>query len=1614
MLVLLRTARGGGAPVLSRKVLALLAVLVVLAGVLAPPVERVRAGVQTISTGGVLRVEYYSHNGDRYSAEWQVPAGMTLLKVRHVGYSETNYDWGYVYGWNGSSWVQIGSRRSGSYDVWVDVPAGITKLRTRLTTDGSVLWSPNYTDVPEVQVMVPVYPPGKPQLSSDTSGVSTWNVKVTWTSGGNPAGTVYELWRETLSPDGAVVDDRCIYSGTALEFTTTDQAQGKYYTYRVRAKSGSEYSGFSAKTAYWTAPSGSASPGQNCINLSWSKVMNGLTYRVHYRVSGGSWVEWGTTSNLSATISGLSCANTYDVALSPVLPEGGPAWWSSLGTGIRPLPYAAKPTLASASAPQVAVSWSAGSNPAGTQYTLRRVKYDSAGQEVEDRTLYQGTATSFTTTDCAWGAYYAFYVKAVYQGADSGWGPATVYWTAPGVSSITSPGPGRLSFSWPKVKDGVQYGTNWVPDSPGVPVAAAGPTTGSLSAEARWLNPGLSYRAFLQAGSPNEGPGYWGPQSASVAPQAALPSGPVWAGVSGSGVPSGEQVLAVRWGSSGPVSDLGAYGYAPWGSNPSGWPKSDSRWIWVPGDPNVNRDVVLARNFYLASYDTVTVYAAVDDSATVYLDGAPVLSVGGYGTTYQVSWGMRPGSHVLTVEARNAGGPAGVLLAVKSSSGAWLLDSRVDGFWTAMDANQGIVPGAQIGSCQTFSPSFEDCSGRHVGKASDSNGVSTSLGGGWRAATHYNTAQIGVVEGDGAHGRRFVRFYHDGSAGWKGLVSSSWQIKAGCWYRMSAYARTNSASPLALTGYAIYTGSFNPQLTWPGLKASDGWVLASVVFQAPSDLSGSTYLYGRDLPAGVFIDYDGVVVEELSGNLPAQPGLTGYELQRDGSTVYSGTASGWSDWLAVPGETHRYRVRAKDAAGQWTSWTPWVGVRAAPGVPALSADSGPLGWSREGRGWVRLSWPQVEGANGYRVWVFDGYAYRPFDSGEERQLLSDRSFEAGSFSLKGSAVRTQEWSCDGLWSVKIGGPGFADWSGVTWSVPVAPNRTYLVYGTFRNDASVELPVNLYGTGLSSGGARQYNIPPGQTVTRCWAWNSGSNTSAALRIEAYGTAAASAGLYVDMVGMYELAPGFSFDMGSGTFAWDSRQAKIYPPESVLDGLVDNSATADLFRHDGSGVDLRDSPNKLYRKTAGTAYDSAHKYWFRLTAYGESGESYLYGNGCEPVLPCRTDTTAPVGGVVINNDQVVTGAALVTLYPYGAGDPPVSNWTPDPSDDASGIVKWRFSNDGSNWSSWVDFGPNYSWRLDGSSFGKKTVYAQYMDAAGNVSAVCSDDINYYMVDVQAPEVRLSINGGAGYTSSRAVLLQVSVRDDLTPPEGITCRFSEDYVNWTAWEPYRPERAWTLSAGDGRKTVHVQAKDAAGNTASASAEIVLQTASSSVLEDPAVFSSPSGVPGTAVVNGQQVSVRYVTGSAVVLRLNAPGAAYVEYSMDNARWLPREPAVPERVISLPDWEGLKDVYARLPDGRVYLVRFIIDRTPPEVQAGWLGGATVAPGGQATLVLDARDNFTRQQDLQVSLDGGATWRAYAPQIPVSLGGSGYRTVVLVVRDQAGNLVQRTLGIFVP
>lgn len=64
---------------------------------------------------------------------------------------------------------------------------------------------------------------------------------------------------------------------------------------------------------------------------------------------------------------------------------------------------------------------------------------------------------------------------------------------------------------------------------------------------------------------------------------------------------------------------------------------------------------------------------------------------------------------------------------------------------------------------------------------------------------------------------------------------------------------------------------------------------------------------------------------------------------------------------------------------------------------------------------------------------------------------------------------------------------------------------------------------------------------------------------------------------------------------------------------------------------------------------------------------------------------------------------------------------------------------------------------------------------------------------------------INNDDDYANS------ISVTLNLSAPSGASqMRFSNDNVTWTPWEAYTASKAWTLTTGDGTKTVYVQYKD------------------------------------------------------------------------------------------------------------------------------------------------------------------------------------------------------------
>ena len=86
----------------------------------------------------------------------------------------------------------------------------------------------------------------------------------------------------------------------------------------------------------------------------------------------------------------------------------------------------------------------------------------------------------------------------------------------------------------------------------------------------------------------------------------------------------------------------------------------------------------------------------------------------------------------------------------------------------------------------------------------------------------------------------------------------------------------------------------------------------------------------------------------------------------------------------------------------------------------------------------------------------------------------------------------------------------------------------------------------------------------------------------------------------------------------------------------------------------------------------------------------------------------------------------------------------------------------------------------------------------------------------IDKSAPTGSVTINDGASSTRSRSVTLSLSATD-FSPGSGVSrMRISntQSGLSSATWEAYSTTKAWSLSSGQGTKTVYVRYRDRAGN--------------------------------------------------------------------------------------------------------------------------------------------------------------------------------------------------------
>ena len=168
------------------------------------------------------------------------------------------------------------------------------------------------------------------------------------------------------------------------------------------------------------------------------------------------------------------------------------------------------------------------------------------------------------------------------------------------------------------------------------------------------------------------------------------------------------------------------------------------------------------------------------------------------------------------------------------------------------------------------------------------------------------------------------------------------------------------------------------------------------------------------------------------------------------------------------------------------------------------------------------------------------------------------------------------------------------------------------------------------------------------------------------------------------------------------------------------------------------------------------------------------------------------TAPTGGTTVSGTITVSANAS----------------------DNVGVSGVQFKLDGANLGAEDTTSPySTSWNTTTATNGGHSLIAVARDAAGNAttSSAVSVTVNNTAADTTPPTGSITINGGAAATKVTAVTLTLSA-SDASGVSQMQC--SNDNVSYSTAEAYATSKSWTISSGDGTKTVYVKYKDAVGN--------------------------------------------------------------------------------------------------------------------------------------------------------------------------------------------------------
>jgi len=277
--------------------------------------------------------------------------------------------------------------------------------------------------------------------------------------------------------------------------------------------------------------------------------------------------------------------------------------------------------------------------------------------------------------------------------------------------------------------------------------------------------------------------------------------------------------------------------------------------------------------------------------------------------------------------------------------------------------------------------------------------------------------------------------------------------------------------------------------------------------------------------------------------------------------------------------------------------------------------------------------------------------------------------------------------------------------------------------------------------------------------------------------------------------------------------------------------------------------------------------------------------------------------------------------------------------------------------------------------------------------------------YTVDNTAPTGSVSIASGATFTTTPSVTLNLLATDASSGVNRMLISQSSDFIG-AMWETYATTKPFTLSSGDGTKTVYVMFEDVAGNV-------------STTYSDTIILDSTSPIDEVSINSGATYTVSRDVTLTIAASDATAGLNRMLISEDatfiGATW---ETYTVTKVMTLSSGDGEKTIYIRFEDvagnvSTVFTDTIILDTVSPTglepagtIQIG--GGVTHLNNHTANLSFATTDVTAGLNRMLISESSdfvGATWETFSISKVFTLSsGDGKKTVYVKFEDKAGNV----------